>query len=75
MKSFDFARGRLVLGLCCCCSVPSGLMTGLSHTTYNRWQLAVQTRHSVTHSEVQCYSVQTKEAVIPPLGVRKVQSY
>lgn len=38
-------------------SGPSGLMTGLSHTTYNRWQLAEQTRHSMSHSEIRCYSV------------------
>lgn len=47
-------RRSLLLSPCCCAL---RLMTGLSRTTYNRWQLAEQTRHSVTHSRIQCFSV------------------
>lgn len=47
-------RRSLLLSPYCCAL---RLMTGLSRTTYNRWQLAEQTRHSVTHSRIQCFSV------------------
>lgn len=57
-------RGSLLLSPYCCAP---RLMTGLFHTTYNCWQLAEQTRHSVTHSEVLCSPSPdiplTKEAV------------
>lgn len=59
---------------CAAASVPSGLMTGLSHTTYNRWQFAAQTRHSVTQSEILCSFVSPRQKkLLFPFGVRKVK--